>query len=160
MSLSPIITIDPKLDLVLERVVDVPVHLVWKAWTEPEHLKPWFCPKPWYVSECEIDLRPGGMLRTTMNGPNGEVMPNVGCYLEIVPNARLVWTDALLPGYRPSGKPFMTGIIELNPEGAGTRYKATALHHDGATREQHEKMGFTEGWGTALDQLVEYVKGL
>ena len=64
MSLSPIITIDPKLDLVLERVVDVPVHLVWKAWTEPEHLKPWFCPKPWYVSECEIDLRPGGMLRT------------------------------------------------------------------------------------------------
>ena len=50
---------DPKLDLVLERVVDVPPHLVWEAWTQPEHLKKWFCPRPWKTIDCEMDLRPG-----------------------------------------------------------------------------------------------------
>src|SRR5690606_19383383 len=53
------IDIDPDLDLVLERVVDVPPHLVWKAWTEPRHLKEWFAPRPWTITDVELDLRPG-----------------------------------------------------------------------------------------------------
>jgi uncharacterized protein YndB with AHSA1/START domain len=75
---------DPELDLVLERVVDVPPALVWRAWTEPERLKRWFTPKPWQTVECEIDLRPGGIFRTTMRSPEGEDTPHVGCYLEVV----------------------------------------------------------------------------
>ena len=55
--------IDPKLDLVLERVVDVPPELVWRAWTEPKHLMPWFTPAPWKTVDCEIDLRPGGIFQ-------------------------------------------------------------------------------------------------
>lgn len=149
---------DPKLDLVLERVVDVPPELVWMAWTTPEHLMPWFCPKPWQTVECEIDLRPGGQFRTVMRSPEGQLFPNVGCYLEIVPNRRLVWTDALQPGYRPAEKPFMTGVIQLEPAGAGTRYTATAIHRDQAGRDQHEAMGFFDGWATALDQLIAYLK--
>lgn len=149
---------DPNLDLVLERVVDVPVELVWRAWTEPEHLKVWFCPKPWSVSGCELDLRPGGIFRTVMCSPEGVEHPNVGCYLEVVPMERLVFTDALLPGYRPAEKPFMTGVVILKPEGSGTRYTAMALHHNEAARKQHEEMGFEQGWGTALDQLVAHVK--
>ena len=50
---SAVIKIDPKLDLVLEREIDVPVELVWKAWTTPEHLREWFVPKPWTITECE-----------------------------------------------------------------------------------------------------------
>ena len=69
-------------------------------------------------------------------------------------NERLVFTDALLPGYRPSEKPFMTAIITMAPKGKGTRYVATAIHRDEATRRTHEEMGFHKGWGTALDQLV------
>jgi uncharacterized protein YndB with AHSA1/START domain len=53
-----------KLDLVLERVVDVPRELVWTAWTKPEHVSKWFTPAPWTVADCEIDLRPGGIFRT------------------------------------------------------------------------------------------------
>lgn len=158
MSTKPLWSPDPKLDLVLERVVDVPVKLVWEAWTKAEHLKVWFTPRPWTVSDCEIDLRPGGVFRTVMNGPNGERFPCVGCYLEIVPEQRLIWTDALEQGYRPTAKPFLTAIIEFKPEGRGTRYKATALHRDESERKRHEEMGFMNGWSTALDQLVAHMK--
>src|SRR5262249_22802221 len=94
-------TIDPKLDLVLERFVEVSPELVWMAWTQPEHLKKWFTPAPWTTVDCEIDLRPGGVFRTVMRSPEGKDFPNAGCYLEIVPNRKLVWTDALGAGFRP-----------------------------------------------------------
>ena len=154
---------DPKLDLVLERVVDVPRHLVWEAWTKPEHLKKWFCPVPWSVTDCTIDLRPGGIFRTVFRSPEGQETPNVGCYLEVVTNERLVWTDALLPGFRPSSKGYLpemplTVIVQLEDEGKGTRYTAIALHRDPDGRKRHEEMGFFDGWGTTLDQLVALVK--
>lgn len=152
--------IDPELDLVLERTIDVPPHLVWEAWTTPEHLKEWFVPRPWTVSHCEIDLRPGGICRTVMRSPEGEDFDNVGSYLEVVENRRLVFTDTLLPGFRPAPNPFFTAIITLEPHGeGGTKYVAYAIHGSAENREKHAEMGFHEGWGTVLDQLVEYVKG-
>ena len=157
------LVIDPKLDLVLERVVDVPPELVWAAWTQPEHLKKWFTPVPWTTIECEIDLRPGGLFRTVMQSPEGERFPTVGCYLEIVPQRKLVWTDALEAGFRPTRHPAhlsfrMTAAITLAPQGKGTKYTATVMHSDAASRDQHEAMGFHTGWGQVLDQLVELMK--
>ena len=150
--------LDPKLDLVLERVVDVPRELVWKAWTQPEHLKKWFTPAPWKTIDCEIDLRPGGIFRTIMLSPDGQEVPNLGCYLEVIENERLVFTDALTPGYRPSEKPFFTAIVLLEAQGSGTKYTAIAIHKDESSRKAHEEMGFADGWGKALDQLVAHVK--
>lgn len=151
---------DSKLDLVLERVIDVPPALVWLAWTKPEHVKKWLTPAPWTTIDCEMDLRPGGMFRFVMRSPEGEDFPNIGCFLEVVPDKRLVWTDALLPGYRPSEKPFMTAVVDIAPEGKGTRYTATAIHRDEATRKKHEEMGFHEGWSKSLNQLVAHAKTL
>ncbi|MEO8662653.1 MAG: SRPBCC family protein [Bryobacteraceae bacterium] len=151
---------DPALDLVLERLIDVPRELVWEVWTKPEHVSKWFTPAPWTVTDCEIDLRPGGIFRTTMRSPEGLEFPNVGCYLEVVPYERLVFTDALLPGYRPSANPFMTAIVTIEARGSQTLYTATALHRDEDARKRHEDMGFHQGWGTALDQLVAYAKQL
>lgn len=111
---------DPRLDLVLERMVDVPPERVWKAWTEPEHLKERFTPAPWDTIECEIDLRPGGIFRTVMRSPEGrEVDAGAGCYLEVVENERLVWTTALEPGYRParrSGEADATDVVMTRTE--------------------------------------------
>jgi uncharacterized protein YndB with AHSA1/START domain len=149
---------NPDLDLVLERVADVRPELVWLAWTKPEHVRKWFTPAPWTVSECEIDLRPGGIFRTIMRSPEGQEFPNVGCYLEIVPNRRLIWTDALLPGYRPSEKPFFTAILTFEPDGDATRYHALVVHRDEAGKKKHEEMGFHMGWSTALDQLVAHAR--
>lgn len=153
-------TPDPRLDLVLERVVDVPPDLVWAAWTRPEHLVKWFTPRPWTTVDCEIDLRPGGIFRTVMRSPEGEDHPSVGCYLEVVENERLVFTDALGPGWRPNPESFMTAVISIEPHGEGTKYTAIALHKDEADRGKHEEMGFHEGWGKALDQLVEHMKSV
>jgi uncharacterized protein YndB with AHSA1/START domain len=155
---------DPNLDLVLERIVDVPRELVWGAWTKPEQLKQWFTPVPWKTVDCEIDLRPGGIFRTVMRGPEGQEFSNAGCYLEIVPNEKLVWTGALGPGYRPrpSNLPaetfLMTAVITLEALGPSTRYTALVIHGDEQARKQHEQMGFHAGWGKALDQLVALVK--
>lgn len=157
--------IDPKLDLVLERIVSVSPELVWAAWTRPEHVKHWFTPAPWTTVECEIDLRPGGVFRTVMRSPEGEDFPNLGCYLEIVPNRKLVWTDALEGDFRPSRQepgascPFrFTATILLEPHGKGTKYTAIAMHKDEASRGEHEAMGFQAGWGAALDQLVAHMQ--
>lgn len=154
------IAINPDLDLVLVRELDISPDLVWEAWTTPEHIKHWFAPKPWSISECVVDLRPGGAFTSTMLSPEGEAFPNVGCYLEVVPKKRLVWTDALLPGYRPSEKPFFTAVLDIEPTPTGTRYTATAIHRDAEGKSQHEAMGFYEGWGTVVDQMVEYMKSL
>lgn len=152
--------IDPRLDLVLDRVVDVPPDRVWRAWTRPEQIVKWFTPAPWKTTHCEIDLRPGGKFLTVMGPPDGDAVTNVGCYLEVVPHERLVWTDALLPGFRPAANPFFTAFLLLEPTAAGTRYVAIARHGDEATRAKHEEMGFHHGWGAALDQLVAHVKSL
>ncbi|MGR9074175.1 MAG: SRPBCC family protein [Gammaproteobacteria bacterium] len=154
-------TFDPKLDLAFERLVDVPKERIWQAWTRPEQLMPWFCPLPWKTVDCEIDLRPGGLFRTVMESPEGRRFPNIGCYLEVVENRRLAWTNALAPGFRPASIPeggfAMTAVIELTDHGSGTKYAATVLHESEAAREQHAAMGFEEGWGKALDQLVAMV---
>jgi uncharacterized protein YndB with AHSA1/START domain len=163
-------TPDPELDLVLERIVDVPKDLVWLAWTTPEHIKQWFTPAPWKTVECEIDLRPGGIFRTVMRSPEGEEFDNAGCYLQVVEGELLIWTDALEAGFRParrapgheagSGVSAFTAVIRLEEHGKGTKYTALAIHRSTAERKAHEAMGFHDGWGKALDQLVELVKAM
>ncbi|HEU5306152.1 MAG TPA: SRPBCC family protein [Acidimicrobiia bacterium] len=152
--------LDPELDLELTRETDVAPELVWRAWTEPDLLVQWFTPKPWETPVAEVDLRPGGKFRTVMRGPDGEENDNQGCYLEVVPNERLVWTAALAPGFRPQPGPLpFTAIVELErtPSG-GTKYRAIAMHQDPEGRKMHDEMGFHDGWGAVFDQLVELMK--
>jgi len=158
---------DPKLDLVLERTVDIPPHEIFAAWTRPELITQWFTPAPWTTIDAEVDLRPGGIFRTVMRSPEGEEFPGTGCVLEVVENRKFVWTGALQPGFRPrtaegpqaDHAPFVfTGLISLEPHGTGTKYTAIAIHGDEEGCAKHSAMGFHAGWGAALDQLVAMVK--
>ncbi len=146
-------------DLVIDRKLKVPPALVWEAWTKPEHLTEWFCPVPWKVTAARIDLRPGGEFFSRMEGPNGEAHDNLGIFLEIVPERRLVTTDCLLPGWIPAPRPFLTSIIEMTPDGDGTHYVATARHADPETQKRHEEMGFFDGWNTVVTQMEEMIIG-
>jgi len=151
-------TATAKHELVLMREIDAPREKIYRAWTDPELMKEWFCPKPWSVSHAELDLRAGGSNFIVMNGPNGEVVENRGVYLEIVPNEKIVFTDAFTSAWVPSEKPFMTGIVLLEDMGGGrTKYTATARHWNDEDRQAHEAMGFHEGWGAATDQLTALV---
>ena len=156
-------------DLVLERTLDAPIDLVWLAYTDPEHLKQWFAPKPYEITECELDLRPGGVFRIRMVGPDGFDTGHgtPGCVLEVVEGKKLTWTSALGPDYRPNEmgegcESFpMTAVVTLADAGNGkTAYKAVALHANEADREKHEQMGFHDGWGTVAGQLEEYAQQL
>jgi uncharacterized protein YndB with AHSA1/START domain len=101
-----------------------------------------------------------------MRSPEGQTFPNVGCYLEIVENERLIWTNAVAPGYRPNESPaaspgdsfYFTAVISLEPRGNGTRYSALVMHADAASCKRHEDMGFHDGWSAALDQLITLTK--
>lgn len=167
MSTSSIAAHDPSLDLMLERHVKAPPEKVWNAWTKPEQLMQWFCPAPWKTTECDIDLRPGGRFRTVMEGPEGQRHEGDCCYLAVETNRLLVWTSALLPGFRPAAlQPVteddctglvFTGVISFEPEGSGTRYIARAIHARPEDSAAHEKMGFQEGWGAAFEQMVAMI---
>lgn len=153
-------------DLALRLVRDVPItpEQCFAGWTVPGLLKAWFCPRPWRVVACVIDLRPGGAFGTTMQSPEGETMPeSAGCYLAVEAPHRLVWTNLLGPGFTPVAihAPGFGFVCELAfdrlPDG-GTRYQATVRHVDAAGRDAHAAMGFAAGWNAALDQLVEHMQ--
>jgi uncharacterized protein YndB with AHSA1/START domain len=144
-------------ELVLTRLIDAPLEKVYRAWTEPDLLKQWFAPLPWTTPAAELNVRPGGANLIVMRGPDGNEFPNRGVYLEVVPNERLVFTDAYTEAWEPSQRPFMTVILTFEAEGGKTRYTARVRHWTVAAREEHEKMGFHAGWGRCTDQLAALV---
>jgi uncharacterized protein YndB with AHSA1/START domain len=143
-------------ELTITREVDVPAETLYRAWTEPSLLTQWFCPKPWKATVADLEVRAGGRMDVTMEGPDGERNELPGVFLEVVPNERLVFTDAYRSGWIPNEKPFMTGVVTFESLGPDrTRYTATARHWTAADKEAHVEMGFEPGWNAALDQLVE-----
>ncbi len=147
-------------ELVLTRLIDAPREKVYRAWTDPSVLRQWFAPAPYTTPKAELDVRPGGSNLIVMRGPDGQDMPNRGVYLEVVPNERLVFTDAYTSAWEPAEKPFMTVILTFDNEGGKTRYTALVRHFTVADREAHEKMGFHQGWGLCTDQLAKVVAAL
>lgn len=143
-------------DLVITREIPVSRHKLYHCWTEPALIKQWFAPKPWTTPHAGTDVRAGGANLVVMRGPDGQEFPNPGVYLEVVPDQRLVITDAYLRAWEPAARPFMTLILTFEDLGDGTtRYTARARDWTEADRAEHEKMGFTEGWGRCTDQLAE-----
>lgn len=147
-----------KRELVLTRLIDAPREKLFRCWTEPELLKQWFAPLPYTVPHAELDARTGGANYIVMRSPEGQDMPMRGVYLEVVPNQRIVFTDAYARPWEPADKPFFTGIVTFEDEDGQTRYTAQARHWTDEDCEAHEKMGFHEGWGQCADQLAALAK--
>ena len=142
-------------ELVLVRVMDAPAARIYEAWTNPDILRQWFAPLPFTTPEAEIDLRVGGENRIVMQDPDGNRYPNAGVYLELVPNRKIVFTDAFRAGWRPSEKPFFVGEILLEDMAGGkTKYTATVRHWTVEDCQAHDAMGFYQGWGQCADQLA------
>lgn len=146
---------DPR-DLIITRVLNAPRRALWRAWSEPEQLRQWWCPKPWTTDVLAFDMQPGGAFNVRMHGPDGNSSEHPGCFLEVVPQSRIVFTSVLTAGWRPAAAWVgFTAIITLSDYQLGTCYTAQVIHADEVTREEHEKMGFFEGWNHVITQLDE-----
>ena len=148
-------------DLTVTRIIKAPRSAVWNAWKDPEHFVKWWAPAPVVTISNKHELYSGGGFDTTMTLEDGTVIDRgEGCFLEVIENERIVFTDALQAGWRPNEKAFLSAIITLEDHPDGTLYTATALHKNAADRKKHAEMGFVDGWGTAIDQLASIAEGL
>jgi uncharacterized protein YndB with AHSA1/START domain len=150
-------------ELVISLLLDAPRDKLFRGWTEPKLAKQWFAPKAWRVVLVELDPRPGGTFHLVMRGPDGEGSENSsvpGVYLDVVKNEKIVFTDAFAPGWVPAGRPFMTAEVTFKDEGGKTRYVARARHWSVEARDEHDKMGFHEGWTQCARQLEALAKTL
>jgi uncharacterized protein YndB with AHSA1/START domain len=143
-------------ELVISRLINAPRERVYEAWTT--QLPRWWGPHGMTTPVCEMDLRPGGQFRTVMRAPDGTEYPTRGVFLEVVAPERIVFTDAFHPGWAPNPALFFTAITTFERAGAGrTNCIARALHWTVASRQEHEQMGFHQGWGESLDRLARLV---
>lgn len=144
-------------ELAIGRLIDVPAEKLYRCWTDAALIPKWFCPKPWVAHVLEMDVRPGGVQRLEMRGPDGEGHPSGGVYLELVPGRKLVFTSAFSGGWRPNPNELMfVGEVTFEPQADGrTLYVARAGHWDAETARRHAEMGFHEGWGLCAEQMAE-----
>jgi len=147
---------NPDLDLTLSRVIKAPRSVIWSAWTDPTSFEQWWVPAPAKCKVLEMELHPGGAFMTQISESGGDFKPHLSaCFLAIDPLERIVFTNALVGGWRPAEQPFMTAIITLQDHPMGTDYAAQVMHKDNADRNMHEEMGFYDGWGTVVEQLAK-----
>ncbi|HEV2598562.1 SRPBCC domain-containing protein [Sphingopyxis sp.] len=150
-----------KSELTISRHIAAPPAVVWDAWSDPEKLARWWIPAPIERRVDTLDLRPGGGFVTRMREPGAaDFQPHVdGCFLEAIPERKLVFTTVLTEGWQPV-EPWLalTAILTFEPKDGGTLYAARVLHKSPEDSAKHDEMGFYEGWGTAIGQLATLIE--
>ena len=148
-------------DLILHRILNAPRSTVYACWTTPEHMVHWFMPKPHFLTDIRIDLRPGGAFNSTMH-VDDMVIPSTGMVLNAVKNELFAFTDLMAADFAPVATPGLgfTATIRLSDHPGGTEYHVTARHRTAEVAAKHEEMGFSQGWGMVATQLEAYAAGL
>jgi uncharacterized protein YndB with AHSA1/START domain len=150
---------EAELDLMISRTINAPRQRVWEAWTDPAQFEKWWVPAPAVCHVEAMELRPGGAFETTISENGGDFVPHMsGCFLAVDQSERIVFTTALVAGWRPAEQPFITAVITLQEDPEGTRYVAHVMHKNNADRMLHEELGFYDGWGTVIGQLATLVE--
>ena len=139
-------------ELMVTRVVDAPRQLVFKTWTQPEHIARWWGPQGFTTIHCEMDVRVGGAYRFGMRSPQGTERWKRGVYREIVEPERIVFTFAW---EQPDGRLGHELLVTVTFEALGSKTRLT-LHQGGfdtvAQRDSH-----TGGWTSCLERFGEYM---
>jgi len=140
-------------ELVITRVFDAPRSLVFKVWTEPEHMAKWLGPQGFTGTILRHELRPGGAYRYHMRDPQGGDHWQQGVVREVMPPERLVctytWADAQGNSTRPET------LLTVTFEDVGGKTKLTlrqALFESVTACDEHRG-----GWNSSLDRLAQYV---
>ena len=158
-------------DFVISRVFEAPRDLLWKCFTDPEHMKQWWGPKGVKVVKSKMDLRPGGTYHYGMQTPDGKVMWGRMVYREIVPREKLVFINSFSDEsggvtrhpLAPTWPLEMMSVFTFEDQSDGkTKFTVRWSPHEATAEEQaafdagHASM--TGGWSGTLEQLEAYLK--
>ena len=135
----------------LVRVFNAPRHLVFEAWTNPEHVKHWWDPSGRELAICEIDLRPGGVFRFVNSTPQGPGHVFTGTYREITPPSRLVF------GSPAPGESDSFGTLEFEERAGRTTLTLTMTAPSKQARDAMLERRIDAGTARTLDNLGEYL---
>lgn len=153
-----VVTTPSDREIVMTRIFDAPRQLVFDAWTKPEHLVHWYGAKGWTLTTCEIDLRPGGVWRFVMQGPNGAEMGVRGIYREIVPPERIISTESYDDFEEMGGETINTLTFE---EADGkTTVTSTVRYQTREDRDAILRTPMERGVAEGFDALEAYLRKL
>ncbi|NQD36794.1 hypothetical protein HPT27_07125 [Permianibacter sp. IMCC34836] len=157
---APIVTADQATEVVITRLLNAPRELVFKAWTEPQHVMQWWGPTGFQNTDCQLDLREGGAFALHMTGPDGISYPCLGHYEEISPPERLVLIGeaddrhACGAGLPPRARITVT-LVDFH----GRTELTIHTRFESATGKQAAvAMGYRTGWEGAFARLADYLR--
>jgi uncharacterized protein YndB with AHSA1/START domain len=144
-------------ELVLTRVFNAPARIVYEAWTKPQHIKRWFGPVGYPVTTAAMDFRVGGKWRFIMTGPDGKEGPPFGGeYLEIVPNRKIVLTDA----FEAPNADVLTFAVTFEEKDGKTTQTLRVTYPSSEVFKKYSEMGMPDGLNSGLDQLADVVNSM
>src|SRR5215207_5049517 len=147
------VTMPSEREVVMTRGFDAPRRLVWKAWTDPEHVPHWMLgPADWTMPVCEIDLRPGGAWHFVWRKSDGSEMEMRGVYREIAAPERLISTESWGGDW-----PETINTMILNEADGKTTMTMTVLYPSQEARDAAAKTGMKEGASMSFDRLAEHL---
>jgi len=154
---------------VISRIFDAPREMVFKAWTDPQHMARWWGPHGFTNPVCEMDVRPGGAYRIVMRSPEGVDYPLKGVYSEVVPPERLVmtddcsehpaeWHDLVNPNRKGQTTLEALSTVTFEDVGGGkAKLTVQTLFESVAFRDALLRMGMSEGWSQSLERLASHL---
>jgi len=144
-------------DMTIVRVFDAPRRLVWQAWTEPQRLAQWFGPKGFTNPVCEVDARPGGALRVTMQAPDGTQYPMTAVFDEVIELERIVWTGSVDHDGNVSFA--VRQVMTFADRGGKTEVTIQAFVLRSTPESAGALGGMEQGWSQSLDKLEDALAG-
>ena len=151
-------------DIVINRVIDLPINKVWRAWTEAEEFKKWWGPKDFTCPSSKMEAKVGGKYLNCMRGPDGKEYWSTGIVKELIPERKLVVTDNfsdekgnIIPasdyGMKGNWPKELLITVYLEEADGATKMK---LRHEGIPPEMREEC--IQGWNESLDKIDKNIK--
>ena len=141
-------------ELVIRRTFNAPRELVFRAWTEPQLLAQWSCPRGFSFTEQSGELRVGGSFAATMRSPEGTEHRLRGVYREIVPPERLVFTHWWVDERGSPGPETLVTVTLTEHHG-----RTEMMFHQGIFASVAAREGHEQGWQSCFERLAELLRG-
>lgn len=149
-------------EILIERVFKAPRPLVFKAWSQPEHLAKWWGPTGFTTAQCDVTAQPGGEFRMVITAPDGQDYPCLGRYAEVIEPEKIVLIGSPdgSPGCGAGLPPEARITVTFSESQEGTLLSIHTLFPSTEATQAAIDTGFLPGWTTGLERLNELLPQL